>query len=65
MTFLERKNKIEHNVGNNKLMIQMEKLAATIVVEFETTATNTQRAIESRITTLPKNKDNNKKKAID
>ena len=35
----------------------MEKLAATIVVEFETTATNTQRAIESRITTLPKNKE--------
>ena len=57
MTFLERKNKTENNVGNNKLMIQMEKLAKTIVVESETTATNTHRAIESRITTLPKNKE--------
>lgn len=57
MTFLERKNKTENNVGNNKLMIQMEKLATTIVAEFAMTATNTHRAIESRITTLPKNKE--------
>ena len=53
MTFLERKNKTENNVGNNKLMIQMEKLATTMVDELAITATNTHRAIESRITTFP------------
>lgn len=57
MTFLERKNKTDNNVGSNRLMIQIERLAATIVVELSMTGTNTHKAIESRITTFPKNKE--------